>query len=267
MYNYGRLDLLLCKRLYMVIEKERSVLLQLKNELHETRGGKLYIKKAKNKVCYTEYYQGNEHGIGRNKNKVHRLARRNYIHDQYNLTKSYYSSLMQIFNQLHQDKMSLRLTHRLDQYESLGLDMNRILLSPKQQEWLNQPYERNPAYPEELKFKTSNDHLMRTKSELLIANRLEYYNIPYLPEKPLFFDYDLYPIYPDFTILKADGTEIIWEHMGLMDKEEYFIKNCRRIRRYTNNGYSLHTNLIITFEEDITTPGIIDHIIDTRILS
>lgn len=267
MYDYGRLDLLLCQRLYTLIEKEHSTLLQLKDELRETRGGKLYVKKTKNKVCYTEYYQGKEQGIGRNKNKVHRLARRNYIHDQYSLAKSYYSSLRQLYSQLSQDKIILHLTNRLNQYESLGLDMNRILLSPEQQEWLNQPYERNPAYPEELKFKTTNNNLMRTKSELIIANRLEHYGIPYLPEKPLWFDYDMYPKYPDFTILKANGDTVIWEHMGLMDREDYFIKNSRKIIEYRQNGYSQNTNLIITFEEDIMEPGLIDHIIESRILS
>lgn len=131
---------------------------------------------------------------------------------------------------------------------------------------LSQPYERNPAYPEELKFSTTNKVLMRTKSEFIIANRLEHYNIPYLPEMPLWFAYNLRPKYPDFTILKPNGETIIWEHMGRMDKEDYFTKNSRKIIEYRQNGYSQNTNLIITFEEDIIEPGMIDHIIETRIL-
>ena len=51
-----------------------------------------------------------------------------------------------------------------------------------------------------------------------------------------------------------------------MDKEDYFIKNSRKIIEYRQNGYSWNTNLIITFEEDIMEPGMIDHIIETRIL-
>lgn len=266
MHEYGRLDLLLCQRLYMLIGKEHSMLQRLKNELHETRGGKLYVKKTKNKICYTEYSQGKEHGIGRNKSKVHRLARRNYIQDQYVLARTYYSLLNQTYEQLSADKSIQQITHRLDQYASTGLDMDRILFSTKQHEWLNQPYERNPAYPEELKFETTNNRLVRTKSELIIANRLEHYNIPYLPEMPLFFNYDMYPKYPDFTILKHDGTTLVWEHMGLMDKENYRTKNIKKLLEYRQNGYSIHTNLIITFEEDIREPGMIDNIIESRIL-
>ena len=54
--------------------------------------------------------------------------------------------------------------------------------------------------------------------------------------------------------------------MGLMDKNDYFLKNCRKIRDYYRNGYSTHTNLIITWEDDIKTPDMIDHIITSRIL-
>lgn len=266
MVNYHRYDLLLKQRLNNLIESEESVLLGLHNELKKSRGGNLYIKRSKSKVLYTEYSHGKEVGIGRNKDKVHRLARRNYASSQYKLGQTYITLLKQLYTQLDNDNTVASITNKLNLYTSSGLDMERILLPPKQQEWLNQSYERNPAYPEELKFETTNKRLMRTKSELIIANRLEHYNIPYLPEMPLWFRYYMYPKYPDFTILKPNGEIIIWEHMGLMDKEDYFIKNSRKIIEYRQNGYSLNSNLIITFEEDIIETGMIDHIIESRLL-
>ncbi len=266
MTKYDRSDLLLLQNLQQILAKERNTYRCLQDELNASHGGKLYIKKTNGRTFYTEYSHGKEQGVGRNKSKVHKLARRNYAMRLCKSSKHCISALETLYDQLMAKSSPDITTGQLKRYENAGLDMGKVLYSPSQQAWLNQPYERNPAYPEELKFETTNNKLMRTKSELIIANRLEYYGIPYLPEKPLFFDYDLYPIYPDFTILKADETEIIWEHMGLMDKEEYFIKNCRRIRRYINNGYGLHTNLIITFEKDIITPGLIDHIIESRLL-
>jgi len=266
MHDYSRFDLLLKQRLHSLIEKEDAKLLKLQSELNMSRGGNLYVKKSKNKVFYTEYSHGREVGIGHNKDRVHRLARRNYISNQYKLGRSYIALMKQIYSQLDSDKNISSITDKLYQYGSLGLDMDKILFSRHQQQWLSQPYERNPAYPEELKFKTTNNKLMRTKSELIIANRLEHYDIPYLPEMPLWFSYNLHPKYPDFTILKHDGSTIIWEHMGRMDKEDYFIKNSRKIIEYRQNGYSQNTNLIITFEEDIREPGMIDHIIESRLL-
>lgn len=266
MYDYNRFDLLLKQRLHSLIENEEAVLLKLQNELNSSRGGNLYVKRTKNKVFYTEYSHGKEVGIGHNKDRVHRLARRNYVSNQYKLARSYIARLKHIYDNLNTDKSIASISGKLDQYASLNLDMSKILFSYREQQWLNQPYERNPAYPEGLKFTSDNGILMRTKSELIIANRLEHYNIPYLPEMPLWFPYNLHPKYPDFTILKPNGETIIWEHMGRMDKEDYFIKNSCKIIEYRQNGYSQNTNLIITFEEDIIEPGMIDHIIETRIL-
>lgn len=266
MQDYSRFDLLLKKKLDNLIKTEETILLMLRHELNATRGGKLYVKKAKDKVFYTEYSHGKEVGIGHNKDRVYKLARRNYVSTQYELSRSYIDLLKKIYNLLDADKAISSITSKLAQYESLHLDMSRILFSRNEQNWLTKPYERNPAYPKELKFSTTKNKLMRTKSELIIANRLEHYNIPYLPEMPLWFEYNMYPIYPDFTILKSNGDIVIWEHMGRMDKEDYFIKNSRKIIEYRQNGYSQNTNLIITLEEDIIEPGIIDHIIENRLL-
>ena len=267
MYDYSRFDLLLKQRLRNLIEKEETALLKLQNELNMSRGGNLYVKRTKGKVFYTEYSRGKEVGIGHNKDRVHRLARRNYISDQYKLGRLYITYLKHIYNHLDDNNSIHSINNKIQQYESLNLDMNKILYSRNEQEWLTQPYERNPAYPEELKFTTTNGVLMRTKSELIIANRLEHYHISYLPEMPLWFPYNINPKYPDFTILKPNGETIIWEHMGRMDKEDYFIKNSRKIVEYRQNGYSQNTNLIIMFEEDIMEPGMLDYIILTRILS
>lgn len=250
-----------------LLAKIKSTSTPLKKELANSKGGNLYIKRYKNYNIFTEYAKGVERSIGRDMRKVHKLARRKYISLLVKYFDYGYKQLKKSSINIAADNIMQDISLLINQYESLGLDMNRILLSPEQQEWLNQPYERNPAYPEELKFKTTNNNLMRTKSELIIANRLEHYGIPYLPEKPLWFDYDMYPKYPDFTILKANGDTVIWEHMGLMDREDYFIKNSRKIIEYRQNGYSQNTNLIITFEEDIIEPGLIDHIIESRILS
>lgn len=38
-------------------------------------------------------------------------------------------------------------------------------------------------------------------------------------------------------ILCDDGRILIWEHFGLMDKEEYFISACRKLEQYRKAGY------------------------------
>ena len=264
--EFSRCDIRLQKDIERLLSRTKTEVMRLNNELKTLRGGTLYTKKYKSNSIFTEYYNGRERSIGKDKSRIHMLARRKYISSQLKCMLSYHKLLQRLVKDMNAINNTNNTGLIIDKYASLGLDMDKILLSRQQQEWLNQPYERNPAFPDELKFTTDNNKLMRTKSELIIANRLEHYNIPYLPEKPLWFDYDFYPKYPDFTILKPDGSTMIWEHMGRMDKEDYFIKNSRKIIEYRRNGYSQNTNLIITFEEDIIEPGLIDHIIECRIL-
>lgn len=250
----------------VLLLKVKDASKRLRNELKSTQGGSLYMKKSKAYTIFTEYSNGREHSIGRDKNRVHALARRKYISTLSKNLESNYQSLKQLSMDIRGNDKTYAADSVVHEYAQNGLDVSRILHSPKQQTWLAQPYERNPAYPEELKFPTTNGVLMRTKSEVIIANRLEHFLIPYLPEMPFWFPYNMYPIYPDFTILRPDGSIIIWEHMGLMDDEKYFLKSCRKIRDYRQNGYSQHTNLIITWEDDIIEANMIDDIIKSRIL-
>ena len=264
--DYGRYDIRFQRDINTLLLKTTMVLTQLNNELKSLRGGTLYTKKYKSNNIFTEYYKGKERSIGKNKDRIHMLARRKYVNSLIKSMTSYNKLLKRLAKDIKASNSIDNINKLLTDYAALNLDMSKILFSHSEQQWHSQSYERNPAYPEELKFSTTNEVLMRTKSELIIANRLEHYNIPYLPEMPLWFAYNLRPKYPDFTILKPNGETIIWEHMGRMDKEDYFIKNSRKIIEYRQNGYSQNTNLIITFEEDIIEPGMINHIIETRIL-
>ena len=57
---------------------------------------------------------------------------------------------------------------------------------------------------------------------------------------------------PDFTILrKAERTVMYWDHMGLMDKEDYRNKNMVKIEDYILGGYFPGDNLILTFETSL----------------
>ena len=94
---------------------------------------------------------------------------------------------------------------------------------------------------------TLKNERVRSKSEVIIANALAQENIPYRYEYPTeVFDKI---IYPDFTILRIkDRKEIIWEHLGMMDDEEYRDRAFRRIREYEAAGIFPGDDLIITCE-------------------
>lgn len=63
------------------------------------------------------------------------------------------------------------------------------------------------------------DYMVRSKSEVIIANILLDRNIPFKYEIPLFASDGTFYI-PDFTIT-WNGKQWYWEHLGLLDKEDY----------------------------------------------
>ncbi|HPD60873.1 MAG TPA: hypothetical protein PKV48_03825 [Thermodesulfobacteriota bacterium] len=63
------------------------------------------------------------------------------------------------------------------------------------------------------------DYMVRSKSEVIIANILFDRNIPFRYEIPLFAPDGTFYI-PDFTIT-WNGEQWYWEHLGLLDREDY----------------------------------------------
>ena len=76
---------------------------------------------------------------------------------------------------------------------------------------------KNPYYPEHLIYKTNGGELVRSKSEQSIGNALEDYGIEYTYDEGIIVGNHCY--YADFVITCRDGTQIIWEHFGLIDSD------------------------------------------------
>lgn len=126
------------------------------------------------------------------------------------------------------------------------------------------PFRSNPAYSEDLQYVSGLGTTVRTKSELNIVNALEAAGIPYRYEMETMVLGKA--IYPDFTIKKADGRKVIWEHYGMTHDEDYAKKAEIRSINYEKSGYRRHTNFIVTYESDIKDRQEIDKIIRRFIL-
>lgn len=128
------------------------------------------------------------------------------------------------------------------------------LLSSKIQEfppditaWLNEKYDQSTYYAKELKHPTISGHIVRSKSEALIATLLFTHKIPFRYECALSLGNTIY--YPDFTILHPVTKKIFyWEHFGKMDDPTYYNKIYPRLAFYNSNNIIPSINLITTFE-------------------
>ena len=106
-------------------------------------------------------------------------------------------------------------------------------------------------YPEEGMYQTNRGEMVRSKSEKIIADTLDKYNIPYQYEPMLELGYST--IYPDFIVLNVRTRKTLyWEHLGIISDIDYATKNFKKIQNYEKNGYLLGRDLITTMEsEDI----------------
>ena len=99
-------------------------------------------------------------------------------------------------------------------------------------------------------FYTKNELRVRSKSEVIIADLLDNYNIAFLYEKPLKFKSGRI-VHPDFTVLNIKKREeVFWEHFGMMDDADYRNNAIMKIGEYEKNGYYPGFNLIVTFETE-----------------
>lgn len=113
--------------------------------------------------------------------------------------------------------------------------------------WVNQEYEGlqfKEDYPE---YFTRRGLRVRSKSEVIIADILDEFNIPFLYEKPLKLGDDI--VHPDFTLLNIkERKEIYWEHFGIMDDIEYRNNALLKIRKYELEGIFQYDSIIYSFE-------------------
>ncbi|MFO0822823.1 MAG: AAA family ATPase [Gemmataceae bacterium] len=91
-------------------------------------------------------------------------------------------------------------------------------------------------YDDKLIHRTARGELVRSKSEVIIANELHRLDVEYHYEKELKFGTDA-PRYPDFTIDDpASGLTVYWEHCGMLGDPGYLSRWEGKKAWYRANG-------------------------------
>ncbi len=108
-----------------------------------------------------------------------------------------------------------------------------------------------PPYAEHLIHRVSDGRMVRSKSELAIAIELQRLGMwsRCLYERPL--DGTNVPgrLRPDFTFVDAAGDVIVWEHLGMLNKESYRQSWEWKLEWYEKNGFVLGENLFTTKDD------------------
>lgn len=142
--------------------------------------------------------------------------------------------------------------------------LDSYFFHPSVEHFLEKPYLKNPYQPEDWNYFSNSGVPVRSKSEVLIANQLEDYGIPYRYDAALALGKRTK--YPDFTIKNPfNGKIILWEHFGALNQVDYEQKMNDKMTLYMKYGYIPLETLIYTFEFDIRNArrlqDLIEHII------
>ena len=227
--------------------------------LADAPAGTLVIRHPKHTKRAPEYFQripGNpvlEIYIPRtNTDLIRKLAQKEYnkkvltvMKKQLNGIKKYNKtflpgSLDDVFNKLKPERQTLvtPVEPTTEQYIRL---------------WQSVPYEKS-------RFPLDSNHpnytelgeLVRSKSEVLIANALHRAGLPYKYECPLTLNNQT--IRPDFTILDIrTRREVYFEHFGKMDDPEYIKGFLWKINFYEAAGIFPGDQLLCTFESSVSS--------------
>lgn len=128
-----------------------------------------------------------------------------------------------------------------------------VILSDEEfvRQWNSVEYKQR-AEKYDCKMVTGRGELVRSKSEVIIADTLARYKIPYRYEMPLVVKtngLERREFRPDFCCLRVrDRKEFLWEHFGMMSDSEYASSAVKKIQVYQHNGIFIGDRLLVSFE-------------------
>lgn len=192
---------------------------------------------------YVDYYlQGYEKGI-----RTRKYIRKKNVETMEKL----------IATRKNLEVMKKEMLQKKEEYEKRlkkeGFDPEQILEEERQRRAaMEKHHEQKQAVLEadqyhNKKNMTLNHESVRSRAEVIIANILYLYKVPYQYEKEQWIAGE--KIKPDFTIY-YNGKVIYWEHAGLMTNENYRDTWDYKRRLYAKAGIIEGKNLIVTYEHE-----------------
>jgi len=221
--------------------------------------GSLKCQKKGNEVFFYQQY----HDIESNKWETRYIKKENVALSKKLAQKQYYNKLEPLLEKKQRILSDFIRKYRPEEMEQVYDELNEVrkalvtpaFMSIKEilRRWNTEEYESNPFHPENLRYETEQGEMVRSKSEVIIANIL-YQNkkhILYKYERPLMVlkDGSTKIIYPDFTMLNLHSGRIIYfEHAGKMDDPYYANEFVKKMNTYINNGLLPGKDVLVTFE-------------------
>ena len=242
---YSNQEEKLSKQVEGLIEEQERILAQAQKAAQNCPEGSLKVQKKENGRYYYKRSAGQD-----GKAILQYLPKKNLKQIQALAHKKYFAKILpaleknaQILRKMQQayqydiiNAVSMHLRDAVQDVEPPFIKEADLLL----RDWEKEEYEVNQRYPESLRFETSHGEMVRSKSELIIADALAQEEmLLYKYERPLQLNHQgkKITIHPDFTVFhKKTGKITYWEHAGIMDDPDYGADFVWKSNLYLENG-------------------------------
>ena len=217
---------------------------------------KICVRASGEANYYHRYYSNGVHHVDyipkkQNINFVKELAQNQYL-KELDKTIDTQLKLLKKFNSRYDSKQLENIYSKMNPARQQLINPLFASADYYAQKWNNEPYERSCTHPENLIFETDKGDLVRSKSEVIIANYLHANadKVFYRYECPLVLNYpNTKTVYPDFTIISRKTGRIIYlEHFGMLDDNQYANDFVRKMNSYVLNDIIPGRDVIFTVE-------------------
>ena len=235
-----------------IIKKRKEIISRTLEKLDEKIAflpeGSILVKHRKGTIHYL-YYQGNQ--IKKylrkcDKKLLENLVQKKYLKLVQKAAKQEAKALnkaIELYPAASMEKVYDELPSELKEHAT-PLVANDEQFAAK---WQAEPYKPKPIRKDAPKFYTLRGEQVRSKSEVIIADRLYAKGIPYKYECPLRVGNGV--IHPDFTSLRMSDRKVVYhEHCGMMTDPEYTADIPDRANKYARIGIFQGDRLFYTFE-------------------
>lgn len=219
----------------------------LEKQLNKYGTGSINIKHHNGRPYYYLHTGNKDKYLGRNDTEVIRqMIQKDLINKTLTAAKNEAEALKS--NIIEYPKRTME-----EVYDSLPEDRKQyafpLILSNAQyaKEWLSIPFKPKPPAKDAPEFYTMKGEQVKSKSEVIIADRLYAKGIPYKYECPVLIGEKVF--HPDFTILRLSDRKILYhEHCGKMGDSGYVNDMIGRVNDYGRTGVFCGDRLFFSFE-------------------
>ena len=228
-------------------------------ELKKLPPGRLIIREDGKHINYLHMYKEEEHvvrrGVTKNQEMIRLLARKKYLQESLAMLEKDIP-LLEKLAQKHLAPVPGNIISRLPKAYHQLTPEDFLPDLRKKQEWADADFEQSTDRPEELRHITARGMKVRSKSEAIIADKLDHYGLPFRYEEILYIE--TYSFAPDFKVLGRNGI-MYWEHCGMVNSKKYMRRHNWKMGMYEKAGIVPWKNLIVTYDQE-------DGGLDTRII-